>query len=823
VPNVSVHFYKGNNILYNTVSDSSGRVIVIRNFTGWSYIKISSVGYRELHIKPKASDTLLNKDFNLGIIELHANSIQLQEVIIKSSRRYRDTTKIDFTEKKFERSVSVNDLLSQTKSFYKDAKGQLYYKGKLVSNMTVNGSDFFGRNNLEIYNLLPALTVNSIKIIETNIDSVTNATTLNSTIKVDLILKEKYNNGKFGNYSLGGGTRKRNLLQGTLYTYKKNEQLSIALNSNNVNLNDNSISAPSISFSPSSNNLTINSAKFNYSNKYKDKISVDLSLKANYNKNDYNSIIERQDESNQSFSKIFNSSITKSYNITDSKFLFNYKIDSLNSISASQNFGYSKDNSSDSANYIVTLKNLNSSSLLKKERSISTRAFESTFSYLKKFRSNQGRLLNIDLVFRSKNYSVNESDSISLISNKSESYFVKGQRDARDNSYNLITSFTEPIGNSGYINLYVGYQFNNIAYNTVIKSDTTINTTDTPISFVNQFIKPGLKIQKTVNKMSITSDIVGIFYFRKIEHLANNKKPFLFNLNFNADADYKISAKKNLTFSYSAVTSYPTIQQLTNLTNTFDLVFQMAGNALLDPETKYTSKLLYTAAKSDSLNVFVSGQYDYFNNKFGYIINNNGSLGVVQNTVVGNVGKSSAANVSFTLSKILSRNRNIGGTTTLSYQEIPTVVDGQFQLNNGFTLNQSLSGNIPIIKSSLSLTPILSYSYSKFFYPNNNINIHTATYSDKISLELKGYQLNLYPLYTYNHSLQTNSSFSMNGEIRKSLFKSMGVIWFQAYDIFKSFHFYNNFVGASFYQSIKYSTVDRYLILGISFKLNNFK
>ena len=83
--------------------------------------------------------------------------------------------------------------------------------------------------------------------------------------------------------------------------------------------------------------------------------------------------------------------------------------------------------------------------------------------------------------------------------------------------------------------------------------------------------------------------------------------------------------------------------------------------------------------------------------------------------------------------------------------------------------------------------------------------------------------MNLYPLYNYNHSIGNNSSFAVNGEIKKRVFKDYGVIWMQAYDIFNSFKFYNNYLGPSYSQSVSYSNLHRYLVIGLSIKFNNMK
>ena len=84
---------------------------------------------------------------------------------------------------------------------------------------------------------MPALTISNIQITETNVDSLTNVTLLKPVIKVNLVLKDQYKKGIFGNANAGVGSSNRYLANTGLYTYKNNEQISLALNSNNLNTN----------------------------------------------------------------------------------------------------------------------------------------------------------------------------------------------------------------------------------------------------------------------------------------------------------------------------------------------------------------------------------------------------------------------------------------------------------------------------------------------------------------------------------------------------------------------------------------------------------
>lgn len=816
----SIHVFEGANEVYAISADSSGRFVIPAKYTNWSSIRVTSLNYEDLLISA-GNYKVKNGLQDLGTLLMRSKAIRLNEVTVRRNRQYRDTTLIDLRNSKLESSVFVEDLLSRQMGFYKDAKGQLFYKGKAVSDIKVNGSDFFGKNNLDILSLLPALSLQSIRVVESNIDSLTQTTTLQPSIKIDLILKEQFKNGRFGTGSLGIGTSKRNVLQGILYNYRANEQLSVAINANNVNSPDNSTSGPRVSFSPVSNNLTIRSANLTYNNRFRNKWLFDAAAKVADNTNNYTSVIERQDRTTTSLANIFSSSNTRQFALNDTRLNITYNIDSVQSINVSQNSTYSHDRANDSSSYVVSLNDLTTQSILKKMRAANAFSSETALGYQKRFRGKPGRLLDINAGITAKDYAVKEENEVLLTGSGQNNYALQGKRDAAESSRTLTASFNEPMGNNGYINAYINYQANQLRYNTFVIADTSVIFQDWPTNITNTFVKPGFKVQRTFNRWSADANFTGIFNHRQIKAPTVQVRNF-FYLNLDLKADIKLAAKKNLSTSATVATTLPGIQQLTNINNTFDLVFQVVGNPLLQPETRHTAKALYTNTPNDSLSTSLSAQYDYFVDKFGYVSNGGGAPGAQQNSFIANQGNAKAGQLTYAFSKTYSRTA-INATTAANYQEIPTIVDGVYQANNGMILTQSFTASLNIFKKVLSINPSLALSYSRFYYPTGGLKIYTFTYSDRVAVQVKGFELNLYPLFNYNKSLQATSSFSLNGELKKNIFKKTGAIFLQAYDIFNSFNYYNNYAGPSFYQSVKYSTVRRYFLGGITIKLNNMK
>ncbi len=820
IEDANVIIYYGLDIIYKTTSDSAGNFkIPVKILNRATALKIHALNYSEFQFSN--FDTLNTKDYYLGIFKIIPQAIVLKEVKIKSTRRYRDTTTIDLSKKTYERSIMINDLFSGSLGFTKDSNGQLYYKGKRVAELKVNGIDFFGKNNMDIYNLLPALILKNIKIIETNIDSTTNTTLLQPTIKIDLDLKDKYNKGAFGNANLGIGTADRYMANTDLYTYKKKEQISLSLNSNNTNTGDDALIDPTISFSPNGNNITTDNAKLTYSNIFDNKIQIDFSLKGKIENRSFTSISDLQEEGNSNqFSRTFNSSNSRSLSINNSSLSVKYQIDSLNTLAATSVVNYLDTRENDSLNYEIKLGNSNIFSDLGKIRNSGTDERKTNVDYSKMFASKKGRLLNIQLRFDDDSYFTKEFNNVL---EQTGTYYINGHRSATENQSAINITYTEPINDNAYINVFTRYKNDPIQYKTNTLSDTTVNGGDVPASINNEFYTAGFKARETLKRVSMDVTVSEDIDRKNIT--ADNRTTFSHynNLDFDVNADYKINTKKDIAATYSEQTDYPEIAQLTSLNNTFDIVAQTIGNLYIAPERKKSLKLNYSWRESDSKIIRLSGEWDHFNSKFGLVINTSANANTSQNTYVANIGDSNSGQLSFSLLSNIFNNKYINFNTSFIYQETPTLLDNKLVLNNGILANQSVSISFSLISTLLTLSPILSGSYDRFFYAGGTIGVTTLTYSDKISLNKGQLQFQLYPLLNYNHNIGSVTSFSMNAQIKKSIFKDYGEIWLQGYDIFNSFKYLNNTIGGNYTQSIQYSNINRYFLLGISFKFNNMK
>jgi hypothetical protein len=365
--------------------------------------------------------------------------------------------------------------------------------------------------------------------------------------------------------------------------------------------------------------------------------------------------------------------------------------------------------------------------------------------------------------------------------------------------------------------LFTNYKRDNVDYKTNVNSDT-ISNVNTPAIIKNGYFQSGIALQKTFNKLSLDWIFAGILDDRIVQSLRQDETTS-FNANLDIKVDYKLNNKKSLLLNFLTDTWYPTVVQLTNINSTFDLTNQIEGNPYLKPELAKTAHIDYKYKISDNESLTLSAVANHYSSAFGYNVSSGPENIQYQN--IANVGNSSSGSVGYSLVKSIN-GHSLFYSGMVGYQQFPEIINDVRKLNNSLNFNQSFTTPITI-SSFASTSPILSASLTRYYYGILNSQIFTLTYSDKILFTFSSLKLSLYPLLNFNHSISNNTSWSMNAEIQKTIFKKFGYLWLQAYDIFNSFRFFNNYLGANYIQSTKYSNIGRYFIVGISFKLNNMK
>ncbi|EEI94021.1 hypothetical protein HMPREF0765_0353 [Sphingobacterium spiritivorum ATCC 33300] len=174
---------------------------------------------------------------NMGVLKLSEN--MLEEVSITSAppiRMSKDTLEYNTAYFKTRPNANVEELLKQLPGLQVNMDGTIYYQGKEVSSVKVNGKDFFATDLKIATRNLDASLIKTVQVYRDKGESkriVENEEHLPVTI--NLKFKKDFLKADFGKVYGSGGTRKRYEAGGLFNTFRDTLQLSFIGFGNNIN------------------------------------------------------------------------------------------------------------------------------------------------------------------------------------------------------------------------------------------------------------------------------------------------------------------------------------------------------------------------------------------------------------------------------------------------------------------------------------------------------------------------------------------------------------------------------------------------------------
>ncbi len=813
IQGVSIEVSK-DDVVYRALSDSIGGVLIPAVYLTKGHIIIAeAVDYFKL----STDGTLFQSS---KVIALKPSANLLKEVVIRGNGRYRDTTEINLSDQHFDRSVMIDDLFKNTYGLHKDIKGQLYYNGKRVTNILVGGREFFGKNNLDVYRDMPALTLEDITIVETNIDSLSNATLAQPEVKLNFKLKEKFKRGRFGNLSIGVGSLDRYFFNTDTYFYNTNEQVSVGFGANNIS--PYSLAEPDITFSPNGNDLNTYAPKVSYHNFINSNLELDILVTGKKQNKNYQSQSERNEENLHQFSSTKNASSSDMYSIEPSNITLTYKIDPLSKIVLSEISSLKNEVQIDSLQYIINNNNLNTNASLAKFRKSKGYSLSSTLLFEQRFQKKRGRYFQLSFNHSIESNKIGENNNILNIDDQNaRRYDIIGDRKLVNKKVVLSSVYNEPILSDGTSQVIVNYSSENLAYLPRIYSINTLSLIDTSLLISYSNYQFGGKIRKKVQYFSFDGSIIGTLFVRNIHEQRNTFIKLLPNINLSIN--HKVDKKNELNFQYEMAPNYPKSYQLTNINNTFDLVSLTRGNTYLNPEVRSQLSASYSKRSSDLSHLSLSGRFEHYESKFGFKIDNAGDSSQV--SYVDNMGGANAAQITLSTSTGLKSGNTLIYSANIQYSETPINNRNKKYIGTSIIYSQTGSLGTTLFNKGISITPTVNTTFNRQYFESSISNIFTLSYSDNIMYSLGAFRISAYPLCNFSYSSNLNKSFSwaFNGDIKLDIFKKNATLWMKAYDIFNSFKYQNNYAGPNYIQTTKYSNLNRYILIGVSTKINSMK
>ena len=336
-------------------SGATGAFSVNAKKAGRYLIKVSFVGYKAVFRNVQL--TSRKPSVRLGVIEMEENSIVLKgaEVVAKVSKveMKADTFSYNAAAYRVPTGSSLEALVEQLPGAEVSEDGTIKINGKTVSQIMVNGKDFFKGDTQTAMKNLPVELINKIKAYDkqsdyskqTGIDDGEEETVL------DLTLKRELKSTVFSNLDLGYGTKDRYTAR--FFGNYFNERTRVTLFGSANNVNDRGFRGGG--WWGSRGSLVANKnigADFNWNNGKKEREHGYLELGGNvrYNHSSTDNLTWGNSEtfltgtSSSSFANNRSHSLGNSTNI-NAEFRLEWNPDTLTTIMARPSFSHSESNS----------------------------------------------------------------------------------------------------------------------------------------------------------------------------------------------------------------------------------------------------------------------------------------------------------------------------------------------------------------------------------------------------------------------------------------------------------------------------------------------
>src|SRR5690242_10351145 len=645
-----------------TVSDATGHFNFEDVANGAYKLTVTSIGYAPQN----KVLTVLGQDVNLQI-NISKTEETLSTVVINNTppvRQNGDTLDYSANQYKVNPDATSEDLIKKMPGVTVDKNGTVTAQGETVKKVTVDGRDFFGDDATATLRNLPADVVDKIQVFDKLSDQaqLTGFDDGNTTKSINIVTKKDMRTGNFGRVYAGYGTDDRYSGGGNVSFFNNARRISLVGLVNNVNQQNFSSDdllgvtsgnrggggrrggggggnfrggSSNFTVGPQSGTAKTNEFGVNYSDAWGKKIDVTASYFFNNSNTNNDQTISRQNFITSDSSQYYDeNTISNNINYNNRvNFRLTYRIDSNNTIIATSNLNFQKNNSTNlvgGTNYFDEEKQ---NILSKTENDINSNSSGSSNSNMLLFRhsfAKKGRSISLG-IFQSynnrdgQNY-LNADNSYykSIVKQDTVKQFSNQNNFTNQYRFNLV--YTEPLSTKTQLQLNYEpsfqkskadqetFNFDNTNDKYSLrdtslsnKFDNTYNTQNAGITIRhgdrNNMIAAGVSYQYSELKSSQE--------FPDVSFIDNSYSNFLAN----AFSRFKLSSRSTLRVIYRGYVSPPSVSQLQNVINNSNQFFYTTGNPNL--QQQYTSNLITRYTYTNS----AKGQ-SFFANLFFQNINN---------------------------------------------------------------------------------------------------------------------------------------------------------------------------------------------------------
>lgn len=235
---VSVYNSADTSLINYTLTEDDGSFEIDRLPLGTELrLIISYLGY-----KPVKEDFILHEDTShkeWSKIGMEISAQHLEEVLVEAERPpiivKNDTLEFNAASFTTRDGAVVEDLVKQLPGVFVDNEGKVFFNGKEVKKVRVDGNDFFGGDPRVALRNLTADMIDKVQIADDREEDPENLLTEDEVEKViNLKLKKEAKIKAFGKVYAGGGTRDRFELGGIVNSFRDTLQVSLLGYFNNL-------------------------------------------------------------------------------------------------------------------------------------------------------------------------------------------------------------------------------------------------------------------------------------------------------------------------------------------------------------------------------------------------------------------------------------------------------------------------------------------------------------------------------------------------------------------------------------------------------------
>ncbi|WP_046756181.1 outer membrane beta-barrel protein [Kordia jejudonensis] len=779
----------------------------------------------------------------------------------------KDTLEFNADSFKARPDATVEDLIKKLPGVEVDSEGKITVNGKEVNKILVNGKPFFGNDPSIATKNLTKEIVDKIQVTTTKSESQEftgkQGTSEEQTINIEL--KEDQNKGFFGRATVSGGTDERYALSGIWNYFNDKQRVSVLASKNNINSSgfsfdeiydmmgnaggvswsgNGSFSVGGLNFGGGQGITTSSNAGASFVDEYEDKTEILADYFFSRADSENESKVER--ENILPDGSFFTNSTTTSLNVNDSHRAtaeLQFQIDSTFKVvvapsfrfTEGENFSSSTEESSDEDDNI--LNRGNSQNRTDSER----RNFGSDIDIIKKFGS-KGSYVSFNIsngiINNTSENFLNTSNEIFGTTPSSETRDQLTDTDSKQNNITTEVEYRIPLKEKLFLD--INYEFSNRRERNdrkVFDFDNTTNqyddfnetlSSDLKVNFLTHLPRIGINYETEKLYLSFNTGI-RFSELKNEEFIQNTSITSNFtDININTYMRYRIKQGMSVSVNYNTRTQAPSAQQLQPVANVSNPLNITIGNPNLNREFTH--------------NIYANfNNYD-FKSKSGFFVWLSTTLtedrivpisttdeNRIRTTTFTNVDGVLRASGGVSYSKTIKRDSSSIRFRTGIYNNY----NKEFNFSNGVkfaTKRNALTPRISVnynYKELLEIEPRYSlelnttkYTLDNFddeTFQTHNVGLRTTTFWPK--KVVFGNDLR----YTYRTNVAPGferSALFWNMSLGLKILDDRGTIKLTAYDLLDQNINTRRSVTADFIQDSQSTVLQRYFMLGFTYKLN---